>query len=264
MHFFISILNDLLILGTAIGILNSAQISIENNIVHHTINFGIRVEGKGNKIMSNLVTMNYWGATFFKDEADSDRTYWGAIDISKADSAIVENNFIAGAERVGLNFRGDVCQGNKLDGHSIRGNTIYGAGAGAVIVPEDAFKFKCIRIAGFTIFKSQYYGIYYQSSGEVVVESNTLIDNQIGAFTIVFNPSAASHIVTNKKYYARDLVVVGRSKEFDCEKDVYPKNISDSKSLMNTFGVGDDSKGKIGLVWPTFIGGSNNCPKKPW
>lgn len=208
--------------------------------------------------------MNYWGSTILQQEAGSDRTYWGAIDISKAESAIIEDNFIAGAERVGLNYRGDVCEGNKLDGHSIKGNIIYGAGAGAVIVPEDAFKIDCVRISGFTIFKSQYFGIYYQSTSELVIDSSTLIDNQIGAFTIIFSPSAKSHIVTTKKYYARDLVIVGKSKGFDCEKDIYPKNISDSKNMMNTFGAGANDTGKIGLVWPTFIGGSNMCPKKPW
>ncbi len=93
-------------LGVAIGILSSAGVLIENNIVHHTIDFGIRVEGKNNLIRRNLVTVNYWGSTFLTSEANSDMFYWGSIDVSHADSVTLEDNFIAGSERVGYNTRG--------------------------------------------------------------------------------------------------------------------------------------------------------------
>jgi len=93
-------------LGVAIGILSSAGVLIENNVVHHTIDFGIRVEGKNNLIRRNLVTVNYWGSTFLTSEAGSDMFYWGSIDVSHADSVTLEDNFIAGSERVGYNTRG--------------------------------------------------------------------------------------------------------------------------------------------------------------
>ena len=83
-------------------------------------------------------------------------------------------------------------------------------------------------------------------------------------FPIVYKPPAKSHIVTDKKVYAANLLIVGRSKHFDCINDVTPNNLSDTSSSMNTFGAGNNKKGFIGLVWPTFIGSDNNVPDKPW
>lgn len=85
-------------------------------MIHRTIDYGIRCEGKENKIIGNLLTVNHWGATFLVEEQQLDKTYWASIDFSGADSAIVENNFVAGAERTGISYRGDVCDGQSLPG----------------------------------------------------------------------------------------------------------------------------------------------------
>ncbi len=206
-----------------------------------------------------------WSATYLKNEAETDKTYHGAIDISKATSAFVEDNFIAGSERIGLNYRGASCSGALLN-HSIERNTIYASGGGVVIQPRNAFNLGCIRISGFTVYKSHYYAIYYQGSGEILLDNNQLIDNQIGVFTIVVSPHVFSHENTAKKYRVKDTLIVGRSNESICEglNDVHPNNLSDVYSLMSSFGSGEGNKGRIGLVWPNFLSGENGLPTKPW
>ena len=254
-------------LGTALSLIGSDGILIENNVLHKTLDYSIRCEGKENKIIGNLITVNHWGATFLgAKEQELDKTYWGAIDISGADSAIVENNLIAGVERTGLNQRGDVCDGDKFPGglkHSIKNNTIHGAGAGVVIDPTFSFDFKCVKISGFTVFKSQYYGIYYQSGGEVVIENNVMVDNQMTVFTIVFGPSPLSHEPANKKTIQRNSLMVGHSAAHDCEKDVKPTNASDANQLYATFGARNNNA-RIGMVFPTNIASKNGIPGKPW
>jgi hypothetical protein len=50
--------------------------------------------------------------------------YYGAIDVTEADSVVLEDNFVAGAQRLGYNFRGDVCPGKSVGSgynHSIKG-----------------------------------------------------------------------------------------------------------------------------------------------
>lgn len=175
-------------LGVAIGILSSMGIPIEDNVIHKTIDFGIRVEGYNNEIRRNMLTMNYWGATYLTKEADTDNTAWGSIDICEADSAIVEDNFIAGSERAGFHYRGDLCPGGSLGAgkvHSIKRNTIYGAGVGVAVRPDFAFtSLACIQMSDFVVYKSQYFGLYYQHTSELVVDRVTLIDNQIGVYQV--------------------------------------------------------------------------------
>lgn len=104
-------------LGIAVGVFDSSGIPVENNIVHKSIEYGIRVTGADNAIRRNLLAWNVWGCNFYKNQAASDLYgYYGAIDASEADSAIVEDNFVAGAERIGINVRGDLCAGDKLPG----------------------------------------------------------------------------------------------------------------------------------------------------
>jgi hypothetical protein len=110
--------------------------------------------------------MNRWGSTFLTSEAEFDKTYWGAIDAGLAASAVVEDNYVAGAERTGIHVRGMVCDGAKLPGNltlSIKNNTVYGAGNGVAVSREFHYaSLPCLKISGFTVYRSQYYGIYYQ------------------------------------------------------------------------------------------------------
>ena len=217
-------------LGVAIGVFSSSGMKIENNVIHRTVDYGIRLEGNSNEARNNLLGMNQWGSTFDEKEAQVDRTAWGAIDATHADSAIIVDNYIAGSERSGLNYKGDVCAGDSLPGnlpHQISGNTIYGAGLGVVV--ESLWHYNtlnCIRISGFTIYKSQYFGVYYQGNPELVVENNVLIGNKLGVYTIIHGPSPQSHIVTNKKLKTRDMLIIGSSAARSCENDIVPRNLS--------------------------------------
>jgi hypothetical protein len=256
-------------LGVAVGIFSSQGFSIENNVIHRTLDYSIRLEGKENIARGNLVAMNYWGSTFLTKSASEDKTYWGAIDIGKADSAIVEDNYVAGAERTGIHIRGDVCDGQSMPdnlAHSIKNNTVYGAGNAVTLSREFHFTFGCVKISGFTVYKSQYYGIYYQGNPELVVENNNLIDNQVGVYTLVHGPAPTSHVNANKKVILRNMMIMARSSLADCNNDIFPRNISDSHASYGVFKSGSTSRGRIGLVGPTFMVGGNGggFGKKPF
>jgi len=65
--------------SAAIGVLSSAGIPIENNVVYRTISYGIRVEGNSNIIKGNLVVMNFWSGSFNLAQAHYDRTFLGIL-----------------------------------------------------------------------------------------------------------------------------------------------------------------------------------------
>ncbi len=71
----------------------------------------------------------------------------------------MDGNFVAGAERIGIYLRGDLCPGEILDSgfnHSIGYNTVYAAHSGVVNLPTWSnlalANINCTKVAGFTVF----------------------------------------------------------------------------------------------------------------
>ncbi len=255
--------------SAAVGIYISARIPIENNVIYQTIGYGLKIGGHSNIIKNNLVTMNYWASSFVPWQAPFDKEYWGAIDVHIADSAVIENNFVAGAERVGIMLRGSPCAGYSLGRnilHSIKNNTVYGALAGAAILPLFVYtEISCLEMSNFIIYKSTHYGIYYQGPASFVSDSNILIDNQINIMAIVYRPSLLTHEYVEKKYLVKNSLIVGQSPSFNCEKDRKPDDLNFQEAFgIRAFGAGVDKNGVVGLVWANFYTGSNGAPLKPW
>jgi hypothetical protein len=261
----------------AIGIFGSNSIPIENNVVYRTISIGLNIQGNSNIIRRNLVAMNYWYGSVCTWHANFDKKYWGAINLVEADSYVLEDNFVAGAERIGIHYRGDLCPGvamkNAKFNQSVKGNTVIGAMSGIAIfptsrtVPGDSFlvEMECVRVSGFNIFKSFYWGIYYNNKGSLLVDSNILGDNQVNVWSFVINPSSLDHISANKKVEIKNNVIVGQSPSFNCTTDLKPDDINTNNAASAvSFGAGPNYSSKIGIVWSNFLNGPNMSPFKPW
>ena len=254
--------------AAAIGIFNCQGMPIENNSVHRTLDYSIRVEGNSNIIRNNLVVLNIWSPTFIVAEAPFYAEFWGAIDIHLADSAVVEDNLIAGSQRVGINFRGSPCVGENLGNssfnHSIKGNSIYGTVAGVTIFPPNTFSLSCLSISGFTIYKASSVGIYYQGAPNIVIDSNVVVDSQLSIFPQVTSPSSLSHFINpNRSIIVSNNIVIGTSPNFNCKTDLPPKDLN-SQYLTKCAPYGANNDGRIGIVWANFIDRPNGAPYKPW
>ncbi|CAF0814130.1 unnamed protein product, partial [Brachionus calyciflorus] len=257
--------------ATAIGILGSQSIPIENNVIHQTIDIAIYLESHSNIVRKNLIMYVIWSSSILTWTAEYNVEYWGAINAHLADSAVIEDNFIDGVERLGLYYKGEQCQNtSEVVGigmnHSINRNTIYSSLSGAVILPDFFYEnLTCVGMRGFTIFKAMHWGIYYQGPQSIILDSNKLIDNFVSAFTYVVEPSGTTHIYSGKFYENRNSLIVGQSKGFNCLTDVrtYDLNYHSAKKIQ-AFGAGPSELGKVGLVWSNFLGGPNGAPGKPF
>ena len=242
------------------------------------MDYAIYIEGHSNIIRSNLVTLNYWASTFVPWEAPFDVTYWGAISAYNADSVVIENNFVAGAQRAGILYKGGLCPGVSSIGvstsgvamnHSIQNNIIHSCLAGAAIYPAFTYdQLNCISMTGFTVFKSVHWGIYYQNPQSVILDSNILVDNQVGIISFILGPNMLSHELSGKTAQIRNSIFIGRSSSFNCLTDVKPTDFNSiyAKSI-NSFGAGPEDLGENGMIGLTpgnFIGKSNGAPFKPW
>ncbi len=251
---------------SAIGIFGSNSIPITNNVFHYTLDRALDIQGNSNIIRNNLVVLNRWSSSLVTKNAPFDKEFPGAIDVHQADSAVVEDNFIAGVERIGLLYRGAACADETVGANlmnSISGNTIYGSMFGVVILAfYTPFNLDCIQMSGFTVYKAFSAGIYYQWSSNVIVSSNVLVDNQMNIFTQVFGPPALTHISENKYMQIENNLLVGTSPGFNCN-DVVDQSSVNMQFGSTGLGYTTLSGGKIGLVWSNFLSGSNNAPVKP-
>ena len=257
--------------SAAIGILDSASIPIENNVIYRTIYTALKIEGHSNIIRHNLVAMNYWSSSLTTSEEQDlfGDVYWGAIDARMAHSIVLEDNFVAGAERVGILFKGDVCNGSVLKSgmnHSIKSNIVHGSLGGVVILPEYQFEqLNCVSISDFTVYKSSHYGIYYQGGASLLADSNVLVENQVNIFAMVIGPDISSHLIANKRIHVQNSCIVGRTSTFDCANDANPNDLNFmSAESISSFGAGIDNRGMVGIGWGSFVSSDNNAPWKPW
>ena len=254
--------------STAIGIFSSNSIPIENNVVHRTLNMGFDIQGNSNIIRNNLVALNYWPGRFLPWAATGMINFWGSIDVTQADSVVLENNYVAGAERIGINFRGDTCSKAVFGSmnHSIQNNTVVGTAAGAAILPIYAFsKYDCFKISGFTLFKNFNYGMYFMVEPGTTVDSNIFVDNQIAVLGKIHSPPSLAHKISGKTYTVTNNLFVGQTDSFSCNKDIRPNTLSTQLgSKMQPFFTGVDNKGKAGLIWGDFQSGLFPVPFKPW
>jgi hypothetical protein len=251
----------------AIGIFSSASIPIVNNVIYQTYDSAIWVEGNSNIIRNNFVALNLWSPTVFTQYAAFNSIkFTGAIEISKSASAVVENNLIAGSQRVGLHFRGSPCAGSSVSGgyaHSIKGNSIYGTYVGALILPFEGISGTCVLISQFTIYKTISIGIYVAGFADLAFDSNILIDNQMGIYHFIYGIASTSHVFVDRSVNVTNNLIIGTSPSFNCDENILPNDlVSKNSGMVNYYNT--ITGGKIGLVWSNIQDGTNDAPSHPW
>ena len=199
-----------------------------------------------------------------------DLTYWGAIDAHAADSIVMEGNFVSGAQRSGILFRGGLCPGVASIGggmnHSVKNNIVHSSLAGVSMYPYYSYsKQSCLSISNFVIYKSVHWGVYYNSPPSAIIDSNILVDNRIAVAALVIGEGQKSHRLTGKTIQISNSIVVGRSSSFNCTTDVRPNDFNSKfASPIKAFGAGTTEAGNIGIITGTFLGSQNVAPKEPW
>jgi hypothetical protein len=221
--------------------------------------------------------MNYWASVFTPWVAPFDGTYWGAISAHMADSVVMEDNFVAGAQRVGILYNGGLCPNGSLVGskmnHSIKGNIVHSSLAGVAVFPSYSYNITlntknnltCLSITNFVVFKSAHWGIYYQNPSSVIIDSNILVDNKVGIAALTIGPDQSSHRLTGYTIQISNSILIGRSASFNCSTDLKPDDFNSQNAVtIAAYGAGPTEVGNIGMVMGTFLGASNTAPRKPW
>ncbi|XP_078071648.1 PKHD1 like 1, tandem duplicate 1 [Mustelus asterias] len=219
----------------AIGVFATNGLSVDDNVIHHTLGEGIKLWGERIRARRNLVALALWPSVSY--------TWTAAIEINRGSDIELQGNIIAGFEKIGFRIDGEPCPGqsNRVEGWS--DNEAHGGEIG-VYMNEDGLS-NCSLIQGFTIWKCREYGIYFQTEGSVQISNVTLVENRLGIFPIVYGSSVIAHQISNKHILINNALVVGITPNTNC---------SDTHS-------GDPiASGRNGICWPTFASRTNSAP----
>ncbi|XP_033757813.1 fibrocystin-L-like [Pecten maximus] len=240
----------------AIGVFGTHSLPIEDNVIHHTVWWGIDTSSDDTQIRRNLVTLVVWEGAYQEREESFNFRWNGAINAPKAKLIILEDNVVAGAERTAYRLNAVQC-GSSGYGSNQAHSSLMGFG----IFPEDVLSVSCVVISNFTIWKSRDAGIYYQNTLSVEVHNAVLVENTVGTVSFIVGPSAVGHQTAEKYVLIKDSVVVGATSSFDCTTDALKSDENIMFSSQGRTWVGDGSH--TGVSFTNFFQGSNSMPKKP-
>ncbi|XP_071944841.1 fibrocystin-L-like [Antedon mediterranea] len=240
----------------AIGVFGTSGLTIQDNVIHHTVGAGIIAWGRDHKILHNLVTLTVFPGTYQdRYNAEEDISWPAGIEIESSRDVILQNNTVAGSERVLYHISGEICdvesQWNNNEGHT----SLHGIH----LMNEDGQR-GCTKIANFFIWKNWDYGVYFQLSSSVVMTGFILADNNIGVMPFVFGPSSLSHKAVDKYVRMESSFIIGTSPFFDCD-EFQPENARQSFAWRAPRGP---DQGNTGFVWANFMSSGNLAPRFPF
>ncbi|CAF4249716.1 unnamed protein product, partial [Rotaria sp. Silwood2] len=259
---------------SAIGIWETHGIPITNNVVYKTYESAIVVTGKNSIIEKNLVSTIYWSGTAQPKLAEFNNNNDGAIMSKDAISVIMKDNLVAGVERLAYRIQGNSCSGTVLPNdinNDYSNNEVHSAMSGVNIWPMDKgfeYDLNCILIHDFKTYKAWYYGLYINTARNIIIDSCTVADGNVGIFTFVIGPTALSHVVGNNSVTILNSMVIGSITPDDCNDTPNTTTVSLINSVKAIPTVSATSStgnpgGRSGIVFP-FFSRDNLMPRHPW
>ncbi|XP_051879473.1 PKHD1 like 1, tandem duplicate 1 [Pristis pectinata] len=232
----------------AIGVFGTDGLNIDDNIIYNTLGEGIKVWGSRNRVRRNLVVLSKSTAIPY--------SWTAAVEVNKGSEVVLQENVVVSFEQIGYHINGEPCPGQPNPAEPWTDNEVRGGRIG-VYMNGDGYP-NCSLIQGFTVWKCQDYGIYFQVEDSVQVSNVTLVDNALGIFPMIYGPPALSHRISNKTVRVTNALVVGVSPGFNCSD-----TLQDNSASTNTGNSWSPRQpwGRSGICWPTFASATNLAPR---
>ncbi|XP_053372849.1 fibrocystin-L-like [Mercenaria mercenaria] len=213
--------------NTAVVALGTGNLNLTDNIIFGRYGHGIMTASAYTRVISNLVVA----------------TKLNGIEATRATSLTLQDNIVIGSEKIGYHIPAENCAETRYKNNQMYSNVI------GVFLRDHAHSHICIKINGFTSWKSADIGIFYIGHADVIFEHNILIENQIGLGVSInsFKPADERCSVT-----IRNSTFIGQTSSFDCINDRITPDMRNPIS-SRTFSPGLlNSNGMFGMVFPQF------------
>ncbi|XP_068250285.1 fibrocystin-L-like [Palaemon carinicauda] len=244
--------------NTAIGMFGTNNITIENNVIYHTVGACIRDDSLDNTYRGNLLSVMLFPGTYNGRFEEQNLDWFGAFSINKANRIVLEGNVVAGSEQAGYQTFGELCEDETLwqdnEVHSaIYGVMIWRKGKGGAIN-------ECRRINNFYAWRIWDTAFYVQDYTSSLITGVTSVDSKVGVLQLVYSPHALSHQYMEKTAVIEESLFVGASPSHTCDYQASnpPINTFQGKRLWH----GGLNGGHSGIVFASFVSSPNLAPKK--
>ena len=246
--------------NAAIGLFNSNNIRVEDNVVFRTLEYGLRDESIGNRWIHNMIVLTRFVGIHKNHRQNMYKR--GCFNFLESLDPEFRDNAAAGCERAGFTGTGHICTSDKRWSnnviHTVQDGIFVNTYSPAIQVREDK---DCVVFRGFFIYKAYDYGIYLLTHDTVEMEDNLFVDNGVGIHPFLIRPKAETHNLEYKHLRINNTVFVGRNADDQCDTgDKVPSydwfDATRSKGATHWPGRnwGGFNTGHAGLLWPIFSG----------
>ena len=245
--------------NAAIGLFDTNNVLVEDNVVYRTLEYGLRDEGVGNRWIHNFIV---W-TKYVGPHKDQRQNFYkrGCMILNEAWDTDFRFNAMAGCERSGIAGTGHICSSKKR----WEGNVIHSSHEGIHVntyePPIEIIEDKlCVVFRNFLLYKIYDYAFYLLTHDTVEMENNIIVDAGVGISPFLIRPRPTTHIVEEKYLQINNTVFVGRSDAFKCETDIEPSYIwfdkerNEGKTMWPGRNWMGFKTGHAGLLWPMFTG----------
>ncbi|CAJ1082786.1 fibrocystin-L-like [Xyrichtys novacula] len=242
----------------AVGVFGTDELEIVSNVIHHTVGEGIRIWGNKVTLTGNLVMMTLWPGSYQDREEAFNFDWTASIETNKGTNVMMQNNIVAGFERVAYRVNGEPCPGTKNPVKSWSNNEAHSGLFAGVFMDKDGLP-SCSLIQGFQIWRSFDFGFYFQTPSSVIAANLTLVDNGMGILPLIYGPPSAAKLFANKYAHIRDSLIVGSSPNFDCSATLPNSDFNVRGSELHR-APRPLTGGRSGICAPTFMSSHNGAP----
>ncbi|CAH8562789.1 unnamed protein product [Schistosoma turkestanicum] len=162
-------------LSTALGGFATTGLLVENNIFYQTFGSAIWLTDGNHKLLHNLLMETIWSGQSTADNENLGILFEAALDIKEASDLILQENSIAGAERLCV-----YTQGNPCDGSSTaiwEKNIIHSCLIGIMQLNT---QYTCTIISNAQIYSVSQFPVYWRTASAIQANNLQLVDNAGG------------------------------------------------------------------------------------
>ncbi len=251
--------------NTAIGVLNSNNILIEDNVVHGTVGASMRLKGSGLQVTQNLASLaQYIG--LFQNVIQKDNPAWTAnydLDTSTSTDVTFQYNSAAGGAMACFHLNGEYMSGDSFSiamSDNIGHSCLHGVHLGYTDGYSLGSKFQ-----NFTLSFCYYFGFFSYSPASIFISNSVFISNKAAIYVSVIGPPSLRHIVGDSIVRIENTEIISTINQTNRCNDSDPTAaIPPIVAHQNSDGIESPSGGHVGIVIPSFVSGHGSFPHGSW